>query len=454
MTTILCARALLPDGWADDVAVTFDDDGDIATVQPGASGGERIAGAALPGVPNLHSHAHQRAMAGLAERSGDSADSFWTWREVMYGMLERLTPDQLEAIAAQLYLEMLKSGYTSVAEFQYLHHGPDGEPYDDVAEMSLRTLSAARMVGIGFTALPVLYQYGGFGAAAAQPGQRRFLNDASRFLDIVRRLRAASADDANTAVGIALHSLRAITAELLDDVLAGFDADGSGPVHIHIAEQKKEVADCLDWSGQWPVDWLLNHFAIDRRWCLVHATHMTDDETRGLAQSGAVAGLCPTTEANLGDGFFNARPFLESGGRFGIGSDSQISVSPVEELRWLEYGQRLALHARNVLAGGPRRSTGSTIFTGAIAGGAQACGRKVGAIASGYRADLIVVDSGDPLLYGRTDNALLDSWIFSGNRNLVRDVFVGGKQVIRDGCHHDEAKIADRFRRTLDQLAG
>ncbi len=457
MKTLIFDHALLPAGWAEDVAVTVGDDGDIAAVaadSPDAAG-DRVTGHAVPGMPNLHSHAHQRAMAGLAERAGDGEDNFWTWREAMYRTVGRLDPDQLEAIAAQLYLEMLKAGYTAVAEFQYLHHDPDGRPYGDVAEMSLRTQAAARGAGIGITSLPVLYRHGGFGGAEPNAGQRRFLNDADRFLAIVARLGEAGAGDANAAIGIAPHSLRAITKDLLDAVLAGADADASAddfPIHIHIAEQVKEVEDCVAWSGRRPVDWLFDHFDVDRRWCLIHATHMTETETAALAASGAVAGLCPTTEANLGDGLFDAPRYFAAGGAFGIGSDSQISVSPVEELRWLDYGQRLALRRRTVLAGGPGRSTGRTLFDGACAGGARACGRDIGRIAPGARADFVVLDGGHPLLHGRRGDGLLDSWIFSGNANPVRDVYVGGRAVIRDGRHDREDEIGADFRRAIDDL--
>ena len=453
MKTLLFEKALLPEGWAEQVAVAIDETGTIAEVTAGAAEGERIAGCLLPGVPNLHSHAHQRAMAGLAERSGDSDDSFWTWREAMYHYVERIQPHHLEAIAAQLYVEMLKAGYTSVAEFQYLHHNPDGRPYDNAAEMSLRTLAAARDVGIGITNLPVLYRYGGFGAQESADGQRRFLNDADRFLSIVDTLLRESDDDPNVATGIAPHSLRAVSKDLLREVLDEFASRGNRPIHIHVAEQVKEVEDCLAWSGQRPVMWLNGHFKVDERWCLIHATHMSASEAWAVASSGAVVGLCPTTEANLGDGVFNAVPFLRAEGRLGIGSDSHISINPVEEIRWLEYGQRLKHLKRNVLAGGARRSTGRHLFERVVAGGAQACGRKTGRIEAGYRADMIVLETDHPLFYNRRDDALLDSWIFSGNASLVRDVYVGGRAVVQDGRHPQEETIRTRFRDSLDELA-
>ncbi len=408
-------------------------------------------GTLIAAIPNVHSHAHQRAMAGLGERAGDADDSFWSWREVMYRYLERIQPEDLNHIAAQLYLEMLKAGYGCVGEFQYLHHDADGKPYADRAEMSLQCLDAARRVGIGFTALPVLYRYGGFGGAEALAGQKRFINDAAGFADIVESLRQAAAGDANAAVGIAPHSLRAIDAALLAEVIGGLD--GLAAIHIHVAEQTREVDDCVAWSGRRPVEWLFENFDIDQTWCLVHATHMSPAETAAMAASGCVAGLCPTTEANLGDGFFNLREYLDHGGRWAIGSDSHISIDPVEELRWLEYGLRLQTRRRILAVDADTRNPGRFLIDGALAGGAQACGRATGRIAPGYRADLIVLDQSHPRLYRRDDDALLDSWIFSGNQNLVRDVYVGGIKRIENGRHAAEDEIARNFRATLDRLA-
>ena len=302
-------------------------------------------------------------MAGLAERSGPGPDSFWTWREVMYGFLDRMGPEDLEAVAAQLYVEMLKAGFTCVGEFQYLHNQPDGTPYDRTAEMSLRTVVAAERAGIGITSLPTLYAHGGFGGRKIEGRQARFHNDAGSFLNIVEALCRDAEGNPNRSVGISPHSLRAVTPELLGEVLAGLDALApAAPVHIHVAEQTREVDDCLEWSGARPVEFLLDRFPVSERWCLIHATHITEAETRGIARSQAVVGLCPTTEANLGDGIFPARDFLAAEGRIAIGSDSHISVSPVEDLRLLEYGQRLVHRARNVLADGPETSTGRGLF--------------------------------------------------------------------------------------------
>ena len=443
--------ALLASGWADSVEIKIESTGNITTISPDLpySDGDRVE-VLIPAIPNVHSHAHQRAMAGLGERAGDTQDSFWTWRKVMYHYLERIQPDNLFHIAAQLYLEMLKAGYSCVGEFQYLHHDLNGQAYDNRAEMSLQCLQAATRVGIGFTALPVLYRYGGFGSAAALDGQKRFLNDADGFIEIVKGLQSATTNDANCSVGIAPHSLRAINRDLLAEVIASLESLAA--IHVHVAEQTKEVDDCLDWSGKRPVEWLFENFDVDQKWCLIHATHINDQETAAMAGSGCVAGLCPTTEANLGDGFFNAREYFAQRGCWAIGSDSHISIDPVEELRWLEYGMRLQTRGRNVLVSDASANTGRNLLDGALAGGAQACGRNIGSIAEGYRADLVVLDHEHPRLYGRSKDDLIDSWIFSGNSNLVRDVYIGGNKIIDKGHHADEDTIARNYRNTLDQL--
>jgi formimidoylglutamate deiminase len=448
-------RALLPGGWARDVLFEITAEGELIAVTPNARPGDaaRAGGTVLPGMPNLHSHAFQRAMAGLAERAGPEGDSFWTWREVMYGFVARMEPEDLEAVAAQLYMEMLKAGFTCVGEFQYLHHGADGEPYARPAEMSLRTVAAAQACGIRMVTLPTLYGFGGFGGASTSARQGRFLNRADRFMDIVAALAGHARTSPELTVGISPHSLRAVTAELLQDVLKSLDALVPGaPVHIHIAEQTKEVDDCLAWSRERPVDFLMNRFNVNGRWCLVHATHMTPQETARVARSGAVVGLCPTTEANLGDGIFPAPDLLSQGGMIAIGSDSHISVSPVEDLRILEYGQRLVHRSRNVLAMAPGASTGRALLDQVLAGGAQAMGEPLGAIAPGHRADMIVLDDEAPLLHGRRDDALVDSWIFSGNAPLVRDTIVGGRHLVANGRHRDEEAITARVRDTITRL--
>ncbi len=446
--------AWLAAGWQQAAALRVVD----GRIEPGdaAAGGVRVGRYVVPGMPNLHSHAFQRAMAGLAERrslggDGEAAaanDSFWTWREVMYAFAGRIGPDELQAIAAQLYVEMLKAGYTQVCEFHYLHHAPDGRAYADPAQMSLALIEAAREAGIGLTLLPTLYMSGGFDGRALTPRQRRFGHEVDAFLALVERLRAL--ESPLLRVGLALHSLRAVPPAAMREVLASEPAR-SGPIHIHIAEQLGEVQDCLALRKARPVEWLLDHAAVDARWCLVHATHLTAAETRRLAATGAVAGLCPTTEANLGDGLFPLRSWLDAEGVFGIGSDSHISVSPVEELRWLEYGQRLVSHHRNVAASAASPSTGQLLLARALAGGAQASGVELARLDRG-RADLVVLDDSAALLAGRDCASVVDSWLFAGNCNLVRDVMVGGHWRVRDFHHRDEARIAARYRTVVEAL--
>ncbi|WP_119168277.1 formimidoylglutamate deiminase [Algihabitans albus] len=448
---LFAEQALLPDGWARNVLFEVDADGFVSAVtadSPGQSpgeGAERVAGPVVPGMANLHSHAFQRVMAGLAEQAAHPDDSFWTWRELMYRFVGRLDPPQIEAIATQLYVELLKAGYTAVGEFHYLHHAPDGAAYADRAETGKRLLAAARTAGLGITLLPVLYGYGGFGGQPLGEGQRRFRNDPEGILEIVARLQAAASGDPQVRIGLAPHSLRAVTPGSLSEALEGVNAlDPAAPLHIHVAEQTKEVEECLAWCGRRPVAWLLGEVAVDSRWCLVHATHMESSETGALARSGAVAGLCPTTEANLGDGLFDGPRFWTAGGAWGIGSDSHVSQSPIEELRLLEYGQRLRDRRRNVLRG-TAPGVGAELFRGALAGGAQALGRPLGRLAPGSRADLLVLDPETPALIGLEGDPLLDALVFAGNVNPVRDVAVGGRWVVRQGRHTAEAQALRGF---------
>jgi len=395
---LFARQALLPDGWASDVTITLSADGSIGSVSPGTAAKpehRRIEDPLVPAMPNLHSHAFQFALAGLAERAGASRDdSFWTWRETMYGFLADLDPDGLEAVATELYRALRRHGYGWVGEFHYVHHQPDGTPYTDLAEMGRRLLRAAEVAGIGITLLPVFYEDGGFGGATPSPGQRRFLNDPDRFARLVETLAGDCRGRPDRRIGIAPHSLRAARPERLDAVLEAARAiDPDMPVHIHVAEQRREVEDCLSWCGKRPVRFLLDRFPVDRRWCLIHATHLIPDEIAGIAETGAVVGLCPTTEANLGDGLFPGEAFLDAGGRFGIGTDSHVSVDPVEELRWLEYGQRLATGRRTVLTDGPGSSVGTALWRRAADGGAQALAAPIGRIAPGFAADWLIVES-------------------------------------------------------------
>ncbi|MFS2005020.1 formimidoylglutamate deiminase [Duganella sp. CT11-25] len=449
MSRLFARHALLPEGWRKDVLIAWDAAGDITAVTAGAAAeGADAAEYVLPGMINLHSHSFQRALGGRTEKAGDSKDSFWTWRDLMYRFARNITPEHIEAIAAQLFSECLRHGYTSMCEFHYVQRAPDGAMYPRPAETAERVIAAARLTGIGMTMLPVLYSYSGFGESPLKPEQKRFKTDAQDVLRVIEALEPLR--DAQTEVGVAPHSLRAASVEQMNEVLATLPA--ARPVHIHIAEQQAEVRQSLDWSGRRPVQWLLDQIAVDERWCLIHATHLVADEVDGIARSGAVAGLCPTTEANLGDGLFPLEPFLAAGGRFGIGSDSHVSQSAVEELRWLEYGQRLQLQRRNVAVSADERNVGDFLWQGALRGGAQAAGRPVGALAPGRRADMIVLDDGHPNMFGLALDEVLGSFVFSGNDNLVKDVMVGGRWVVRNQQHVAQQAIAARFKQTLAEL--
>ena len=456
MTKLFLESVLLPDGWHEDVLLGLDGSGIIQTVQIGASSDaadEVFRGAVIPGMPNLHSHAFQRAMVGLSEHSGETADSFWTWRKIMYGFLQSISPEDTEAIAAQLYVEMLKAGYTSVAEFHYLHHDVKGAVYSNLSEMSHRIIAAAQEAGIGLTHLPVLYAHSGFGSLAPNEGQARFVSTMDQYGQLLSGLTAQYKDVNGLRFGIAPHSLRAVSPELLVEAIAIVDGfDSAAPIHIHVAEQLKEVKDSVAWSGKRPVEWLLDQGLVNERWCLIHSTHLTSAEVQGMAQSGAVAGLCPTTEGNLGDGIFQSPEYVAAGGALGIGTDSHISLDVTEELRLLEYNQRLKSHERNVMADAPNTSTGRSLYNRALAGGAQALGRKTGRIAIGYQADLLVLDTNHPSLYGRSGDEVLDSWIFFNSGNPVKDVYVSGRKVVSEGHHAQEDRIASDFRKAIDRL--
>ncbi|MGH6872602.1 MAG: formimidoylglutamate deiminase [Rhizomicrobium sp.] len=440
--------ALLPGGWAADVRIDVAA-GRIARAEAGvaAGAGDERHAIGLPGLANLHSHAFQRGMAGLAETRGPENDNFWTWREVMYRFLDRLSPEDVEAIAVLAYAEMLERGFTRVGEFHYLHHDPSGAPYADIAELAERIAAAARETGIGLTLLPVFYAHSNFGGAAPVPGQRRFINGVDGFARLTEACAkiAASLDGAN--MGVAPHSLRAVTA---DELAAIVPLAKGGPVHIHAAEQTKEVEDSLAWSGARPVEWLLDNASLDARWCLVHATHMTATETEHLARSGATAGLCPITEANLGDGVFPADGFLSSGGHFGIGTDSNVLIDAAGELRALEYAQRLAHRARNLIPREAGRSTGRALFDSALEGGARALGQDGAGLRAGGAADLVSLDPAEVSLAGRGGDAILDSWIFAGAR--IDCVWRGGQKVVSCGRHHRREAAEARYRAALQRL--
>lgn len=454
MAQIFAHRALLPEGWTGNVRVSIASDGRIESVEKDvergaddADLGDRIL---LPAQCNLHSHAFQRAMAGMTEHRSGGGDSFWTWRDLMYKFVERLTPSQVEAVAALVYMEMLESGYAAVGEFHYIHHQANGEPYQSVTELTERVFAAAKSTGIGLTHLPVLYACGGAGAQPLKPGQARFGNDTDRYMKLVESASriAAQSLDGDARVGIAPHSLRATTPEQLKTVGAAFV---DGPVHIHIAEQPAEVREIEDWLGKRPVDWLLSNMDVGNNWCLVHATHMTDGETGALARSGAVAGLCPITESNLGDGIFNGPGFLAAGGVFGVGSDSNVRIALAEELRTLEYSQRLRDRARNVLLPGAG-SVGRYLYDAALRGGSRALGRESGRIEQGFWADLVAVDGGDVAFHGVTYDGILDAWIFAADDRVVADVWSAGRHCVQGGRHLDREGIIERYRRETARL--
>ena len=460
MNKLWFESALLPQGWAKGVRVTATADGRIERIEEGAEPGaaDEKHAIAVPGIPNVHSHAFQRGLAGLTERRGPSGDSFWTWRELMYRFVERLDPEGVEAIAALVYAEMLEGGLTHVGEFHYLHHDRGGIPFGNPGELAGRIAAAAEQTGIGLTLLPTFYAHSGFGGAEPAARQSRFINDVDRFARIVEASRKAVRHLPGATVGIAPHSLRAVTPEELAAIVPLAQNE---VIHIHIAEQTKEVEDCIAWCGRRPIEWLLEHQRVDERWCLVHATHATDAEVRGMAASGAVVGLCPITEANLGDGVFPAPDFMRLKGRFGIGSDSNILLDGAEELRILEYSQRLALRARNVLASAEGRSTGRSLLDDALSGGARALhsvlgsGAKVpgtGALKVGAAADIVTLDARHPALAERGGDEILDSWIFAGGRAVVDCVWRAGVKVVINGRHYRRDALLARYCRTLKGL--
>ncbi|MTJ03292.1 MAG: formimidoylglutamate deiminase [Sediminimonas qiaohouensis] len=444
------ATALLPDGWHADVRIEIGADGHITAVTPGAPAEGLRIGPALSAPANLHSHAFQRAMAGLSERRGpDPRDSFWTWRRLMFRFLDQLTPDDVQAIAAFVQMEMLESGFASVAEFHYLHHAPGGAGYDDPAEMAGRICAAAAQTGIGLTLLPVLYQVGGRDGRALGPGQVRFGNDVDGFARLMAAARPAlDALPRDARMGVAPHSLRAVT----DDGLHAATAmAGIGPIHMHLAEQTAEVEEVQAATGARPVEHLFAQVPVDDRWCLIHCTQIEPHERDMLARSGAVAGLCPITESSLGDGIFDGVAYADAGGRFGIGSDSNIRISLPEEMRTLEYSQRLRDRGRAMLASADH-STGRRIFDIAAAGGAQAAARGTGTIAPGQWADLLALNADATDLIGRSGDTLLDTFMTCGDTRMVAHVWSAGRHVVEDGAHPRRAAITRAYRDTLTRL--
>ena len=455
-TSYFAKIALLEDGWGSDVIITVSALGEIESITTDCSqadASEILSGPLIPGMANLHSHAFQRAFAGFSEYGGNSSDSFWTWRNIMYQFVDKLDPEQARIIARQVYIEMLKAGYTSVAEFHYLHHNPTGAHYDDPAEMSHSVVHAAMDTGIAITLLPVYYRYSGFNEQQAAAGQQRFLHQPEEYHRLLDSLFAFYRSKTDIRIGIAPHSLRAVSAMDINaavDILDGYDPEA--PIHIHIAEQQQEVDDCRNHTGQRPVQHLFEHCDVDHRWCLIHATHINDQEAWELAESGAVAGLCLTTEANLGDGFFPAPLYFERKGKFGVGSDSHICVSPMNELRLLEYGQRLVHQQRAILCDQHIPSVGRTLYQGALEGGAQASGRNTGKLAVGYQADWLVLDPSNPAMFSKTNDQILDAMIFASNSNPVKDVMVSGKWQIKDGFHPMQEQSLQDYQGVLAKI--
>ena len=447
--TFWAEQALLPSGWARNVRLRVVDGrlDEVVADAPAQPGDARL-GVIVPGLGNVHSHAFQRAMAGLAEVAGPSGDDFWSWRALMYRFLDRLQPEDLEAIAAQAYMEMLESGFTRVGEFHYVHHQADGHAYADPAEMCRRLVAAAQQSGIGLTLLPVFYAHADFGGQPPAPAQRRMIHRLDGFARLYEGAGPAIAALDDGVLGLAPHSLRAVTGDELAALLPLTD----GPLHIHIAEQQREVEACLAWSGQRPVQWLFEHIAVDRRWCLVHATHVNDAELRAIVASGAVVGLCPVTEANLGDGLFPMQAYARAGGRFAVGSDSNVRIDAAEELRLLEYGQRLVARGRNVLAG-PLQSSGRWLYEHAGNGAAQALGVPAGLQEQAF-ADFLELELNHTSMVHRVEDSLLDSWLFAGRNCSLRAVWRRGRQLVHQGRHIHRDAISTRFSAAIARLQG
>lgn len=452
-STFHCCHLLGESGWLENVRMRVDENGTIKELGQGFPEASDILlnGPVIPGMPNCHSHSFQRQMAGLAGIPGPAGeDSFWTWRETMYALANRLDADSFESIAHWLYLEMLEAGYTSCAEFHYLHHDPDGHVYPQIDELGARLLNAATRAGISLTLVPVLYCRAGFKQSSAAPQQKRFVNDSKRFMSIFERSLERVGAYSQHAVGLGLHSLRAVSGLQMQAVL---EAEGgrAAAIHIHVAEQAAEVEQCLETYGARPVQWLLENARVDHRWCLVHATHMDDSEYRQVADSGAVVGLCPTTEADLGDGFFEGERFLQLGGRIAIGSDSNLRLSPCEELRLLEFGMRLRSGRRNVMTLNGE-GCGNTLYTAAVAGGAAALGQPIGVIATGKRADLLELDTTHPMLCGVSKNDILERYVFAGGKSMIKTVFVAGRERVRGGVHPNREAAAEEFSAVMEEL--
>jgi len=451
MTKLHAKQVLLPDGWTQDVTVEIDETGRIAGVlETAPAAPDHQVDILLPAPVNAHSHAFQRAMAGLTERRGPNPnDTFWTWRQLMFRFLDRLTPQHVETIAAFVQMEMLEAGYATNVEFHYLHHQPGGVPYDNLAEMSERIVAAAKRSGIALTLLPVHYQFGGCDQRPLGEGQIRFGNDIDRFARLLEDAGSVVKDLApDSNIGIAPHSLRAVGA---DGLKALMRLGTNGPIHMHLAEQIAEVDEVEKAWGKRPAEWTLDNLPIDDHWCMIHCTQMLPHETEGLARTGAVAGLCPITESSLGDGIFDGLRWFNAGGKIAVGSDSNIRISLSEELRTLDYSQRLRDHSRAALATS-NKSTGRRLLDEICLGGAQAAGRQAGTIAEGNWADLMALDANQVDLDGKAGDVLLDSYVFAGDDRMVRDVWAAGRHMVCDGQHVCRDEIVSDYRKTMRDL--
>lgn len=456
MTSIFAKQALLPSGWAQNVSLKINATGRIESVisdandNPGNTSADHSVGVLLPSPVNAHSHAFQRAMAGLTERRGPNPnDSFWTWRQLMFRFLDQLTPADIEAITAFVQMEMLEAGFATNVEFHYLHHQPKGVPYDSLSEMAERIAAAAHTSGIGLTLLPVHYEFGGCDRRELGPGQIRFGNNFDRFAKLYEGAANAVANlTADAAMGLAPHSLRAVAPEDLSRLV---ELANGQPVHLHLAEQIAEVEEVKAAWGSRPVEWILDNAELSAQWCMIHCTQMLPHETEALAKSGAIAGLCPITESSLGDGIFDGLNWLEHGGAMAIGSDSNIRISLSEELRTLDYSQRLRDHSRAALAT-QEKSTARNLFDQTLSGGAIAANRDCGRIETGLWADLLTLDADHVDLHGRVGDVLLDSYVFAGDDRMVKDVWSAGRHLVEDGRHKRHADIERDYRTVLRRL--
>ncbi len=452
MTKIFASKILTSSGWKENITVEINADGHIEKLRTDTKEYDHHVGCLLPAPVNAHSHSFQRAMSGLTEYRGPNPkDSFWTWRKLMFKFLKQLDPDIVEAIAAFVQMEMLEAGFSTNVEFHYLHHSESGRPYDDIAEMSQRIISAANQSGIGLTLLPVFYQYGGCDLRALEDGQRRFGNNLDQFQTLFQRVsKILETSPPDTFLGLAPHSLRAVDPK---DLIELVNIAEKKPIHMHLAEQVAEVDEVKEFLGARPVEWVMENLDISNQWCMIHCTQMEPHEVKMLAKTQAVAGLCPITESSLGDGIFEGANWMSNNGNIAIGSDSNVRISLSEELRTLEYSQRLRDRSRAVLANS-HQSTGRRLFEGICKGGAQAAGRKTGLIKEGYLADLLALNTNHVDLERHKEDTLLDSYIFSGDDRMISDVWSAGRHLVKDGEHISRTEITRAYKKATKKLTG